>query len=103
MGNVVWVRATAVEIKIQGRQAIDLKYSCAALFTQYAESHGELLPVVWRLEAWSDALRYYWMVGYGPTAPGELPPLGSSHGAGARQTGHYSLLQISSSRFAIHS
>jgi hypothetical protein len=96
--------ATAVGMKIQGRQAIDLKYLCACLFTQYAESHGQLL--VWRLEAWSSTLRYYWMVEYRPTAPGELrtrPPLGSSAGAGAYQTGHYSLLQISGSRSVTHS
>ena len=46
--EAVWMgvermRFRTVKMRLQGRQAIDLKYSCACLFTRYAESHGQLL------------------------------------------------------------
>ena len=60
------MRFTAVKMILQGRQAVDLKYSRGHLFTRYAESHGQLLAR--RLEAWSCALTYYWIVECGPNA-----------------------------------
>lgn len=74
---------------LQERQTIDLKYSRDHLFTQYAESHGQLLAR--RLEAWSSTLAYYWTVEYGPNALGASYSAADrpSAGAGAHQTGHY--------------
>jgi hypothetical protein len=66
----VFVKFTAVKMMLQGRQTIDLKYPRDHMFTRYAESHGQLLAR--RLEAWSSALTYYWIVEYGPNALGSI-------------------------------